>query len=403
MMKNRFKQVALVVLAGTVLLGACGKSDSDSPDFAPGTVLKISGKYLDENGEPFSDRAVMFRNTREFAYIDESSVALESALRTFGSMVMYAAFPFFFFYDNIFGQDPTKVDRSKYEEKANYQLASARTDGTGAFTFEVEADDMLRDSDGGINIVVVNEKADAPLFGKYAFVVKKEDTTLESLPLCTLGGIQFSENAATDQITFTWTAPSKTVSKYILRFGLPENGAMVWSEVVDGASATPTTATFSRAIFQGQPMRLAIEAFYTFSSTKKYSCLTSPLDFTATTIATPVSTGALASTDNIKFKINSLTNGGFTDNMYFGAFDPRDLTLDLGEEKTFSRMVFHNLKLRTGGNVKVSTSSDGVTFSDSETFEEKRFIDHSFAALSARYVKLTFSSRIVDLQELTLY
>ncbi len=400
-MKNAHNQKIGWIVAAASLLGACGKSDSDSPNFAPGTVLKISGKYLDESGEPFSDRAVMFRNTREFAYIDESSVELESALRTFGTMVMYAAFPFFFFYDNVFGRDPTKVDRSKYEEKANYQLTSARTDGAGTFNFEVKADDMLRDSDGGINIVVVNEKAETPLFGKYAFVVKKEDTSLGTLSLCTLGGIQSSEDAVADTITFTWTAPSTEVSKYVLRFGLPETGAMVWSEVVEG---TVTTATYPRSIFLNQPMRLAVEAFYTFSSTKKVSCLTSPTDFTTTTIATPLSTGALASTDNIKFRINSLTNGLFTDNMYFGAFDPRDLTLDLGEEKTFSRMVFHNLKLRTGGNVKVSTSSDGVAFSDSETFEEKRFMVHTFASpLTARYVKLTFSARIVDLQELTLY
>ena len=94
------------------LLTACGSSASKSPQFLPGSILVVTGKYLDEKGKEFSDQQLLFQNLRKFGYIDETGVAVES----FGRLL---AFPFFGFYDVIFNTDSLTVDRNKYLQSPN--------------------------------------------------------------------------------------------------------------------------------------------------------------------------------------------------------------------------------------------------------------------------------------------
>jgi hypothetical protein len=388
-----FKELCLSVFLAPYLMG-CGSSTSKSPKFLPGSVLTVSGKYLDESGKAFSDQQLVFQNLRKFAYIDETGVAIESYARLL-------TFPFFSFYYIVFDGDPLTVNRDKYLQKPNYILKKVRTDSTGAFSFSLRADDLLRDSEGGINISIVNDSSNSNLFGKYSFVVKNIGTDLGTLGLCSLGGIMVSEDTATDSSIFSWAAPSTPVSRYVLRFGDPNTGSVIWTQVVDGSL---TTLTLPRSLFLNQSVRLGIEAFYTFEVEKKISCLSAPKDFKHTSPLNSLASGSIVNASNIKFKINSLTNTKFSDNPFFEAFDSREFVLDLGEQKLVSRLLLYNLQLQTSGSLSVSGSLDGVTYTSIEQFEEKRFMNLSLATpTTSRYLKFSFSSRLIDLQELALF
>jgi hypothetical protein len=54
--------------------------------------------------------------------------------------------------------------------------------------------------------------------------------------------------------------------------------------------------------------------------------------------------------------------------------------------------------------MKISGSSDGVTFTAPVEFEEKRFQEVTFGSpQTLRYLKVEFSSRLKDLQEIALF
>jgi hypothetical protein len=385
---------ACIGLVTVFHLIACGSSSSKSPQFLPGSVLTVTGKYLDEAGNGFSDQQLLFQNLRKFGYIDETGVAIESFARLL-------AFPFFAFYDVIFEGDSLSVDRSKYLQSPNYNLKRVRTDGSGSFTFNLRVEDLLRDAEGGINISIVNEKSSSTLFGKFSFVVKNIGTDLGTLNLCTLGGIGMAEDAVLDTATFSWSAPQTAVSRYVLRFGDPTSGAVIWTQVVDGSL---TTLTLPRSLFLNQKVRLGIEAFYTFEAEKKTSCLSAPKDFHLTSPLSSLASGGIVNASNVKFKINSLTNAKFSDNPFFEAFDSREFVLDLGEQKAISKLRLYNLQLQSSGSLSVSGSLDGSTYTAIDQFEEARFMNLSLTnPTSLRFLKFSFSSRLVDLQELALY
>ena len=90
--------------------------------------------------------------------------------------------------------------------------------------------------------------------------------------------------------------------------------------------------------------------------------------------------------------------------LFFEAFDSREFVLDLGEQKLVSRLLLYNLQLQTSGSLSVSGSLDGVTYTSIEQFEEKRFMNLSLSTpTTSRYLKFSFSSRLIDLQELALF
>ena len=374
------------------LLG-CG-SPSKTPYFPPGSTIEVSGTYLDSSGQPISDRKLSFQNLRKFAYVDETSVEVETFFRLL-------AYPFFGFYDLLFGIDPFKVDRSKYEQRPNYRFENARTDKDGKFVFKVKADQMLRDAAGGINIVVVNESDMNSLFGKFSFVVKSLNVKLGSVSFCDLGGIQLTEDSGLDTVTFSWSKPNDSVARFVLRFAAVNSGAALWTQVVDGNT---TSLNLPRALFFNQPVRLAIESFYAFEEEKKVSCLSSPKEFTLNSPSLSLASGGLVSATGINFKINALTNGSFFDRPYFEAFESTGFTLDLGQEKLVAKLAFYNLQLQASGKMKISGSSDGVTFTAPVEFEEKRFQEVTFGSpQTLRYLKVEFSSRLKDLQEIALF
>lgn len=399
-MKRSQALFSSTVVLGLSLTTACGLESSKSPEFAPGTIVSVTGQYLKENGEPLRDTPIAFKNLRRFGYIDSLDAAQAEVTRAF-SQLFIAAFPLFNYYDPVLGMSSIKEDPSKYTKKPNYYLDQARTDSSGKFSFQINSEKLLRDAEGGINIVIVNEKDEAPEFGKFVFVVKGADTDLGSIRLCTLGGINMTENETDDTVTFSWTKPQESVQQYVMRFGIPEDGSALWTENVAGDL---NSATLPRAIFHNRAVRLAIEAFYLSESEKKNSCLTPPKDFQLNSGQNLVSAGVLAESKEIKFKLNSLTNGKFDDHIYLQAFDVNSLTFDLKEKKVISKIGLFNLNLKTKSKIEFLFSNDGETYTEAESADAKRFQLHQLTApVEARFIQIKTESRIVDLKEIAFF
>lgn len=374
------------LLMGSIL-GGCG-GQSKSPEFLPDTVLSIEGVYLNDQGEPLAGQFIQLRNYRFFSYIDYTEAAID-VVQSVMVFFLNLAFPFY----PIFHNDEVKV------EKAGYYADKMKTSGTGKFSFKVRAGDFLRDHDGGINIQLVNALNDEKQYGRYSFVIKGQDTDLGTVRLCSLGGINLTEDSS--NVTFQWTAPSDAVGKYLINFGTAADNALVWASEVAGDQ---TSLTLPKIIFSDLNARMAIEAFYTDEAEKKVSCLSPTKDFSVTSTPSLVA-GALATSDEILFKIDSLTNKNFSDRPFFGAFDTKKITLTLEQPTAINILTLHNLKLESAGSLSVSYRAEsGGNLTNIGTFAEKRFMVATFpSTVTAKEIVLEFSSFVQHLQEIGAY
>jgi hypothetical protein len=392
----KFKSTSLIFTFLGLSISGCGMSGSKSPTLDPTSPVTIKGKYLDDNGSGLPDTQINFRNLRRFGYVDMTAVEHAQSVALFLKM----AFPFFLIYEDLFNEDPLRVDPNLFRYKPNYFLTKVRTDSQGNFSFRVRVDQLMRDEAGGINIVLVNEKYRDNRFGKYSFVVKKQDTNLGELRLCELGGIKIEETAGSENFLVQWTAPAQTVSKYVVNFAVPEDSSLVWSAEVAGDQ---TSVTVPKFLFESLKTRVAIEAYYALESEKTVSCLTSPKDFSLLNPEKSLGQNAKVTADEIPFRLSSLTNRKFSDNGYLEAFSPSRLTFDLLEKKTLKAVALHNLRLGSKGEFEIEVSEDGISWSVAKKAPERRFLVETFdSPVTTRYLRLAFSSRLLDLQEISI-
>jgi hypothetical protein len=108
---------------------------------------------------------------------------------------------------------------------------------------------------------------------------------------------------------------------------------------------------------------------------------------------------------NVPFKISQLTNGRFDDAVFLRAFNEKELTLDLGDSTSITRLLLYNLKLDGGPGSQglvLSSSLDGENWQEILSgLEEERFMQIVLPApIESRFLKFEFSNQIYDLQEI---
>lgn len=300
------------------------KSPGKSPYFKDEDILTITGQFLDQNSQGLAETKIALRNLRVFAYINPSQTYFKETLNWFISL----AFPMF----------PT-YDTKAVKVKPNYFLKDAVTARDGSFRFQIRADQVLRDADGGINIMLINDgDGTAASYAKYNFVVKEQETNLDPIPLCDLGET-VQENAQT--LDWNWALPGYALDHYEVRIADAQDNSLLWASRVEAAA---TGLSLPKSIFQAESLRYAIEVFYRFDEEFHASCLTPSRTISMANPISNLASQKKASGENIGFMITSLTNGRFNDVSYFAAYDTRSITIDLEEDKLISSINLHNLQ-----------------------------------------------------------
>jgi hypothetical protein len=374
----------------------CDGKESDTPEYDPNTLLTISGRFLDGDGTPLTSTPIHMKNLRYDSYIDPVKCVVDQIDNLIFSLIYLAwVFPFYLFgssTDASAKPDPGVV-------RPNYFNDKIKTDSEGNFEFSIKAGKFLRDENGGVNIELVNNKAsDDSLFGKYQFVIKEEDSVLGDLQLCSLGGLEFTEND--DDVTISWEAAPSEVTKYITNFGISSSNALLWSVETDSET---TSITVPKTVFNDFEIKVASQAYYTFEDQKKISCLSEPLTFTLTSPTSSIITDTIAEVSNVKFKVTSFSNGKLNDPVFLKAFNSKQIIIDMEEALEFSNINFHNLSLVKAGETTISTSDDKTTWTELGTEAEVRFMTYALdTSVTARYLKFDFSSQLVDLKEITV-
>lgn len=391
------------VVSFATVLSACGSSEGVKigNTAAPlPTTFQFSGKILLPTGSPLANKVVYFQNPKFFGDLDATSPQISSDLgKNIFASLMFLAFPFVIYYDSSLNSGSFKTD------KAGRFNSGIKTDSAGAFSLTLERSKLLTDLNAKANIVLVNEEASTPLFGKWVVQVDPSATVtapeLGTLTLCDLGGIAVTEGAST--VNFSWTAPSDTVAKMVLKFVLSTNNTLLWAAE---ASAGATSLDVPKSVFEKNTVRVVGEAYYSNDATYKKMCMSAPKSFKLASPTSNISRDAKALIGNLKSTISTLSNGRFDDPSLFNAFDPNKIVFDLGSDKSFSKIHLYNL-LHSGdsaGTVTVTGSSDGESFSSIASVAASRFltIDLSSAA-TARFVAFSFSGNVKNLQEVSFY
>ena len=389
----RFTVIALVV-AG---MGGCGKN-SKTPELSPDAIVTVRGQFLAPDGTGLGDIPVDLKNLRVFAFIDYTNVALDTIIFYPMRFFLGNAFPFF---PNLW-PDQAFIER---EKRPNYYFEHARTNHDGTFKFGVRAGNLLRDSVREINLELVNGRREGLSSARYAFVLTKQEMILDPLRLCTLGPPTTDVVSDPDNVLITWPVPPDAVQRYLVNFGVKSDHSLIWaSEVTPVEGATTVSLSLPKTIFSDLTAEFAIEAYTVFKTEMKHSCVSVPVALTLPKPVASLAKGTAAIADGVQFKISSLTNGKFHDPVYFAAFDVRTITLDLGAVKSVTAVVLHNLSLAAGGGeLTLDSSPDGQTWSTPTRQAEQRFIViRPAGALTARYLRLTFSSKLQDLKEVTV-
>jgi hypothetical protein len=261
------------------------------------------------------------------------------------------AFPMFPGYDT----SPVKI-------KPNYFLNDAVTARDGSFHFQMRADQLLRDADGGINITLINDgEGTEASYAKYNFVIKEQETSLDPIPLCDLGET-VQESALT--LDWTWPAPAYALDHYEVRVADAQDNSLLWASRVEAGT---NQLTLPKSIFQASQLRYAIEVFYRFDEEFHASCLTPSRTLNMANPITNLAFQSKASGENISFAITSLTNGRFNDVNYFSAYDTRSIIIDLGEDKLVSSINLHNLQF-TSDNAPHQLMFEAATQDAPNTF-----------------------------------
>ncbi len=372
--------------------GACTgeKTPGKSPYFKDEDILTISGQFLDKDGEGLAATKIALRNLRIFAYVNPSQTYFKESLNWFIAL----AFPMFPTYDT----KPIKV-------KPNYFLKDAVTARDGSFRFQIRADQMLRDAEGGINIALINDgDGTGSSYAKYNFVIKEQETTLEAISLCDLGE-SVQENSQT--LDWSWPQPSRPVDHYEVRIADSQDNSLIWASRVE---ATANQISLPRSIFQATGLRYAIEVFYRFDEEFHQSCLAPSRSITLSKPATNRAFLKKATGENIDFVITSLTNGRFNDVSYFSAYDTRSVTIDLTEDTLISSINLHNLQF-TSDTAPHKLTFEAATKSAPDTFfsigldnvDPLRFGNYSLPAPSSfARLRISASNVFSSLQEISL-
>lgn len=378
-------------------LVACSDAGTKTPAFADDEILGFTGRFLDANGAGVAGSRIILQNFRHRSFIDPTQALVDSA--TFALIYPSVVIAWFFpIYLLSWGRiKPDLPPRDSGRQKAGYYFGQLVTDADGRFNFRIRAASMLRDSDGNINVDIVNDSPAAP-FGKFSLVVTSKTSEVGDVTLCTLGGLVVEEGDS--DVTVSWQAPAIPVAKYHVNIGTQASNALVWSVEADAAA---TSVTLPKVALGDLATKVAVQAFTTFEDDRKVSCLTPTVDIALAAPAKSLAAGALGAAPGIGFKLSSLTNGLLDDSPYLEAFGPSSLTLDLGEQKTIRQAVLHNLLLAAVGTLTVETSLDGLAWSTAGQAEERRFLAVPLAdGVEARHIRFTFSHPLTDLKEVTL-
>ncbi|MCX6132091.1 MAG: hypothetical protein NTX25_23925, partial [Proteobacteria bacterium] len=182
-------------------LVACSadKKPGNSPYFADDATLTVSGQFLDKDEKPLAARNIVLKNLRRFAYFDPTLTYFKESLNWFAHL----AFPMFPSYE---------LSYDSQKAKPNYFIKNVVTANDGSFRFQMRADQTMRDSEGGINITLVNDgEGKSASYAKYNFVIKAATSTLDPIHLCSLGDV-FQEGS--DSLNWTWTTPTYSLDHY---------------------------------------------------------------------------------------------------------------------------------------------------------------------------------------------
>lgn len=385
------KQMIWISLALFLMACSADKKPGNSPYFEDEDILTISGTFQDQDSEGLANRNIALRNIRRFPYYDPTATYVRDAISWF----FQVAFPMFPVYEGSYVQQKVK---------SNYFLKEVKTAVDGSFRFQMRGAEVLRDAEGGINIVLINDgEGTSDSFAKYSFVIKGQTTDLGTIKLCTLAA---QKQELTDELTFTWTLPGYTLDHYEFRFADARDNSLLWVSRVD---ASATSLSLPKSIFQTDSIRFAVEIFYTFEDELQTSCLTPSQSFQ---IATPKSNLAAArpvSAENIAFRVTSLTNGRFNDPSYFAAYDTRSLVVDLGSNTLIQSVNLHNLQFTSDASAKLTI--EGATAEDPTDFtsigldevDALRFASYTLpVAGSWARVRISSPGIISNLQEIAI-
>jgi hypothetical protein len=389
------KRFICIFLSISLVGCGLGKKKSESPEFDPDEILTISGQFLAEGGTPLANTPVHLKNLRFDSYIDYTKAVIHTSINIVATYIIAAwAFPFYLFGKVKAPLTPTAPG----VEGPDYFLEKITTDLDGNFAFKVRAGNFLRAQDGGINIELINKKGTNQLFGKFKFVIKDADSALGSLSMCSLGGLKFTEN--TDDITISWEAAPGEVVKYVTNFGLSPTNALLWSVATDQDTRS---INLPKSVFNDFSVKVATQAYYIFEDQKKLSCLSEPLVFNLADPTPSLAAGSTAEVSNIKFKVIAFGDGKLDDPVFLQAFGPQEVILDLQGEKTFQHINLHNLTVSIEGETTFSTSSDKDNWTEVGKESDLRFMTHKLTEpVTARYLKITFGSKVADLKEITI-
>lgn len=372
---------------------SCGTTPK-SPAFDPDTILKVEGQFLQPNGEALAGINIDLKNLNRFAYIDMTAVAISEIGRAFSYMFNFG-FIFYPFYA------PEKLSHNNEGvARPGYFVDSVTTDLEGRFSFQARAGNLLRDAEGAINLSLVNQEDDTSLFGRYAFFIKKQDTSLPALQLCDLGNLQLAETA--EEVTVSWQ-PEDRFTRYNVSIVDAASRHVIW---VAGLDEGLDQFSIGRSIIQDREVLIAVEAYEILEDEEMtLSCLSKPLSYQGGTPIDVYSQSKSISAPSVPFKISQLTNGRFDDAIFLRAFQEKELTLDLEETTSITRLLLYNLKLDgTPGSagLVVSSSNDGEIWQELQSgLNEERFMQILLPApIQTRYLRFQFSREIYDLQEI---
>lgn len=385
-MKPKFI-AALALLAG-IHFGCAEKKDGLSPQFKPGTIVSVFGKFVDETGSPLADKHIHLQNLREFAYIDYGSPDPAKITRNyFGIFFNALFFPFFpkYRYDeNVYNKKTFRPDSLQ---------TTLNTNQAGEFKFEIQADRFLRDAQQAINISITNEEIVSGAFGRAAFIITAEDNDLGTITLCN-NQVEVKEEGD-NSVTFSFEPPLFEVNSYIVNFGDAETNALVWSQILP---AGQTTLNLPDIIFGSQKIRVSYEAYSVFLEDKKISCLAAPVEFQIANPKASLVAGALASSPSVMFKINSLTNGSFDDPIYLEALNSDTLTFNLAQPIEASKIIIHNLLMTGSGQITLKVNSEIYSI-DAKRF----FVVDLDRTTTVNSIEFYAPATIIDLKEVTVH
>lgn len=384
----------LTTVLSSLIVFSCGSpKESKSPNFMPGTQVKFRGKILKADKKPLSNSPLVFQNSRYFGYIDttSSSINLIKNILLLPLRIL-----------NLGSSEGLPADlKTKYS--ADLFTTDLQTDAQGQFSLSVDESKLLRDSQGAINVTIAYRTAAGMSSLKYDFVVKGEETVFDDFYLC--DDLAPAINQDGNDINVIWKSGSNTTLRTMLNIRTPSNKGLIWVQSFEG---NVLGTKFKKALLSNKTASFNLERFYVDEELKKVACLSPSVDYNALDPDISLSKGSITSTPKTKFKFVTLGNGNFNDNLFLEPFDVKTLVQDFGKEITFARIYLHNFKADNQASLSFSVAGDNSTvYSDIAPANvidgSRRFLEVILSQpVTARYLKVESSSKIVDLQEMTV-